>query len=219
MIGRNDPPDCVGAADGESDRGIRVPLRMKSSRQFAVLAVVVGLLLNTACKKKTQPIAINKQAPTLAVPVPEQIPEEPLPAEPEAPTQEATTEQPPVKKPLAKHRSKKPAQPPANQNNPTVATNRPPANPAAEAPPDTAIAADVSSQTLTHQKDTTAQLLEAAEKTLAGLKSLSHDEESIVKQIRSYIGQSHEATKDGDFERAYNLAVKAHLLTDALIKK
>ena len=30
---------------------------------------------------------------------------------------------------------------------------------------------------------------------------------------------SRSATKDGDYERAYNLATKAHLLSDALLKK
>jgi hypothetical protein len=73
---------------------------------------------------------------------------------------------------------------------------------------------------LSQQKQTTSQLLEETEKTLNGLnRTLSHDEEEIVNQIRSYIGQSRNATKDGDFERAYNLATKAHLLSDALVKK
>ena len=73
---------------------------------------------------------------------------------------------------------------------------------------------------LSQQKQTTTQLLDETEKTLNGLnRTLSHDEEEIVNQIRSYVGQSRNATKDGDFERAYNLATKAHLLSDALAKK
>ena len=213
-------PIVSALADGESDRGVRVPLRMKSGRQFAVVAVVAGLLLSTACKKKTQPIAINRQAPTLAIPVPEQIPEEPLPAEPEAPAQEATTEQAPAKKPPAKHRPKKPAQPPAtNQNNPTVATNRLPTNPA-EAAPDMAIAAEVTSQQIIQQRQTTKELLDSTEKDLKELNgTLSHDQEIIRTQILSYVGQSRKADTEGDFERAYNLAKKAHLLADALVKK
>jgi outer membrane biosynthesis protein TonB len=213
-------PIVLALADGENDRGVRVPLRMKAGRQFAVVAVVAGLLLSTACKKKTHPIAINRQAPTLAVPVPEEIPEEPLPAEPEAPSQEPATEQPPAKKPPAKHRPKKPAQPPATtQNNATVATNHPPANPA-EAPTDTAIAADVTSQQVVQQRQMTKELLDSTQKDLDGLNhNLSHDEEIIVTQIKSYVEQSHKATTDRDFERAYNLAVKAHLLADALVKK
>ena len=102
----------------------------------------------------------------------------------------------------------------------TIAAAHPPANPAAAVPPETAIAADVSSAQLSQQKQTTAQLLDETEKTVSGLnRTLSKDDEEIVVQIRSYVAQSRSATKDGDFERAYNLATKAHLLSAALIKK
>ncbi len=95
-----------------------------------------------------------------------------------------------------------------------------PGNPAAETTPDIAIAADVTSAQLMRQKQSTAQLLDETEKTISGLKgSLSHDEEEMLAQIRSYVNQSRKATSDGDFERAYNLATKAHLLSDALVKK
>jgi len=63
-------------------------------------------------------------------------------------------------------------------------------------------------------------LVDATEKTLNGLPhNLSHDDEEMVAQVRSYLAQSRKATSDGDFERAYNLATKAHLLSDALVKK
>jgi len=201
---------------------------MTCARQFAVLIVVLGLLLSVACKKnKPQPTA-KMQAPTLAVSVPDQIPEIAPPPEPPPAQQEATAEEPPPKKAPAKHRgsSKKPATPPAtqppaaNQGNTTVAVNRPPINPATETVVDTAIAADLTSQQLTQQKQTTAELLDSTEKNLKGLnRGLSHDEETMVTQIKSYITQSRKATSDGDFERAYNLAIKAHLLADALVKK
>ena len=196
---------------------------MKFGRQFVVSAVVLGLLLSGACKNKKPQVPVQMQAPTLAVSVPDQIPEVAPPAEPPAPQQEATVEQQPPKKAPPKHRgsSKKPAQPPVStQANTTVAVNRPPANPAPEITTDTAIAADVSSQQLVQQKQTTAQLLDSTEKNLKGLnRSLSHDEQAMVNQINSYVTQSRKATSDGDFERAYNLAVKAHLLADALVKQ
>ena len=101
-----------------------------------------------------------------------------------------------------------------------MAAAHPPANPANEAPPDTAIAADVSSAQLSQQKRTTSQLLQEAEKVISGLnRQLSSEEKGMVTQIQSYIAQSRDATKEGDFERAYNLATKAHLLSDALSKK
>jgi hypothetical protein len=101
-----------------------------------------------------------------------------------------------------------------------MAAAHPPANPATtEAAPDPAIAADMTSAQLTRQKQSTAQLLDETEKSISGLKGLSHDEDEMLAQIRSYVSQSRKATSDGDFERAYNLATKAHLLCDALVKK
>ena len=206
---------------------------MTWERQFAACAVVLGLLLTSACTKKKPQLALNTQAPTLTVPVPEQIPEESLPQEPPPPQQEPPAEEPPKKPPAKRHNPKRQTQPPASNpasnqpNNPpsnppstTVAVNHPPVNPVDAAPPDTAIAADVTSQQLFQQKQTTADLLDSTEKDLKGLnRSLSHDEENMVTQIKSYITQSHKATSDGDFERAYNLATKAHLLAEALLKK
>jgi hypothetical protein len=197
---------------------------MKIGRQFVVTFLVLGLLLSIACKKnKTPQLAPQTQAPTLAVSVPNQIPEYEPPPEQPAPPQEATVEEPPPKKAPPKHHGtlKKPAQPPvSNQANTTVAVNRPPVGPATEVTTDTAIAADVSSQQLVQQKQTTAQLLDATEKDLKSLShSLSHDQQAMVTQINSYITQSRKATSDGNFERAYNLAVKAHLLADALVKQ
>ena len=85
---------------------------------------------------------------------------------------------------------------------------------------DTAIAADVTSQQLFKQKQTTTELLDSTEKNLKGLnRGLNHDEEIMLTQIKSYIAQSRKATTDGDFERAYNLAMKAHLLAEALLKQ
>jgi hypothetical protein len=98
-----------------------------------------------------------------------------------------------------------------------VAAARPPAD---AATPDTAIAPDVSSDQLTRQKQTTVQLLDLTENSLKRLasRSLSSDEQSMVTQIKAYVLQSRKATSDGDYERAYNLAQKAHLLSDALSK-
>jgi hypothetical protein len=50
-------------------------------------------------------------------------------------------------------------------------------------------------------------------------RSLSNDEQAMVAHIRSYMKQSQNATGDGDLERAYNLALKARLLSDELVKK
>jgi outer membrane biosynthesis protein TonB len=198
---------------------------MALRRQFAVSLAAFGLLLGLACEKQKPQLPAKMQAPTLAVSVPDQIPEIEPPPEPPAPRQEATVEEPAPKTAPPKHKNtKKPTQPPpVNQANSTVAVNRPPVNAVVETPttpaPDTAIAADVTGE-LIRQKRTTTELLDSTEKDLKSLnRDLNHDEEAMLTQIRSYIAQSRKATSDGDFERAYNLANKAHLLADALVKK
>ena len=70
-----------------------------------------------------------------------------------------------------------------------------------------------------HQKLNTNQLLEATDYNLKSIsRALNADEQAMLQHIRSYMQQSRDATKDGDTERAYNLALKAHLLSDELIK-
>ena len=194
-------------------------------RQLAASVLVLSLFLSVACKKKKPQLPPQAQAPTISVPVPDEISEAaPPPPEPklEVPARE------PQKPKSQPHHRKKPAQPPASSpdttpangnSNSTVAAAHPLPNPA-EVAPDTAIAADVSSEQVSHQKQTTAELLAATEKNLTSVnRKLSHDEQAMVAQIKTYIAQSHKATSDNDFERAYNLATKARLLSDALVKK
>jgi hypothetical protein len=47
-------------------------------------------------------------------------------------------------------------------------------------------------------------------------RQLSADQQDTVKQIKSYMEQAKGAAKDGDVQRAYNLAVKANLLSAEL---
>ncbi len=206
---------------------------MNRGRQFVVILGGALLLSTVSCAHKKPQLPPQAKAPVepIAVPLPAQIAEETPPEEPSAPEQEEARKVEEPKTQPTKRRKRKAGQtapttqtsannPPAASPNTTIASARPPANPASEPPPDTAIAADVTSAQLTHQKQTTSQLLDATEKTLNGLShNLSHDEQEVVTQIRSYVAQSRKATTDGDFERAYNLATKAHLLSDALAKK
>ena len=53
-------------------------------------------------------------------------------------------------------------------------------------------------------------------KKLSG-RQLSSAEESSVSQIVQFVRQSKDAADDGDLERAYTLALKAHLLSDDLV--
>jgi outer membrane biosynthesis protein TonB len=69
-------------------------------------------------------------------------------------------------------------------------------------------------------KSSTDELLDTTDKNLRNIKrQLSSDEQSMVTQIRDYITQSRQAIKDGDMGRAHNLALKARLLSDELVKQ
>jgi hypothetical protein len=46
---------------------------------------------------------------------------------------------------------------------------------------------------------------------------LNAAQQDLVGKIRSFLSQSRDASKDGDWSRAQNLAQKARLLSDELI--
>ena len=71
-----------------------------------------------------------------------------------------------------------------------------------------------------HNEPTTGQLLDSTENNLRNIKrQLSTDEQNTQAQIKDYVTQARQAIKDGDMVRAHNLAVKAHLLCDELVKQ
>jgi hypothetical protein len=70
-----------------------------------------------------------------------------------------------------------------------------------------------------HQNQTTAQLLQSTEANLKSLtRSLDAEEQATVSQIRNFIAQSRTAIAENDLVRARNLALKAHLLCDELVR-
>lgn len=70
-----------------------------------------------------------------------------------------------------------------------------------------------------HARGDAEQLLRATEQNLASIKrQLSADEQEIVQHVRVYMQQSRAATGNGDTTMARNLAFKAHLLSDDLVR-
>ena len=200
--------------------------------KFVTSLLVLAVLFTAACNKKKPALPPRSMAPTIAVALPDELPENPETPAPEV--VQATVEPPPVKaKPKkAPHTAVKKTTPPASvpvaaapppapaNNTQAVASLRPPHNPSAEVPPDIAIAAAMPSEAITKQKENTAHIVDATENSLKNLsRQLSDEEKAMKSQIQSYLLQSRKATTDGDFERAFNLAKKAQLLADALIKK
>lgn len=72
----------------------------------------------------------------------------------------------------------------------------------------------------THSQTSTDQLLQGAENNLNSItRQLSKEEEAMRTQIKEFITQSRKATTENDPARAHNLAVKARLLSDDLVKQ
>ena len=205
---------------------------MTDPRKFVCWIGCLALLFLVGCQKKKASLPPQKQAPTVAVVLPEELPLAEVPEEAPAPiVKEAPVAAPPTSKPKKPARSaaKKGSPPPAataasppQQAQPsstqTVAALRPPRS--GDAVHETALAAAVPDAQLLHQKEDTARMVDATENALKGInRSLSDEEKSMRSQIQSYLQQSRKATADGDYERAFNLAKKAQLLADALVKK
>ena len=202
----------------------------------------------SGCHKVKPVVLLPQQPPASTHPQPSTDPSQPATATPtetqEQPPatqpndQAAAANAPPGKpgKPKPRHHAgteKKPAPQPASANSngegkpaAEVAKNTPPAKitilegGADSRAGSVQISPGTSHDEAIHNAASTDQLLESTDTNLRNIKrQLSTDEQSIVAQIRDYMTQSHQASKDGDLVRAHNLALKAHLLSDDLAKQ
>ncbi len=194
------------------------------ARTFTTAGLCLALLL-TACEKK--PV---RTTPAVLVPSIEAEPQ-PAPVPRPAPNEDAnsTSETAPAaaprseaQKPKAKPRKPLPKKPaPAPVPTQPAPAEPPKPEPVRPAGPDDSvqITADVPRAAVQSQKQSTEQLLRNSQGRLAVLnRSLSESEQGMLRQARNYIAQSSQALQSGDVERAYNLAVKASLLTNELTK-
>lgn len=198
---------------------------MRLRRTIIILAVASTFVGLSGCKKK-QPNVPPPQA--TAPPIAEQEPEvqapPPTSGEPNRPQPEATKPAAPASeaaeasKPKVKTKGAiaKKSVPKAPQTPPRAVVPEG-SNPQAQGQ----LTAQLSRQEALHDQLNTTQLLQATENNLGVLskRQLSDADQAVVQHIRSYVQQSREATQEGDVERAYNLAFKAHLLSDELVKK
>ncbi len=204
-------------------------LCMDWRRTSGILVIIASVLGVAGCKEKKKPnIPQQAQAPAITMPTttattqpgpppPASIePSRPLPT----PGEVASNSLP--EQPAPKPQPRLPRRTPPKR---TIVENEPEPTPApAQTSPQQQqqgqLTASVSHNDALQQKLDTQHLLDATEANLRGLtRSLSSDEQVTVAHIRSYMLQSKNATTDGDLERAYNLALKAHLLSDELVKK
>jgi outer membrane biosynthesis protein TonB len=207
----------------------------------AVSALCLTALLLSGCTEK-KPAVPPAPVATAAQPPQQQQPSHPAETQPKqegqdtpaakAPEPEA---QPPATQPTVSSTPApaKPAKPKKTVITPTNA-DKPAQETAKVAPPKVVVHDGGTEATTTnlgqltpslshseaaHNQATTEQLVESTEANLRNLKrQLSSNEESAVAQIRDFLAQSRQASKDSDLVRARNLAMKAHLLSDDLAK-
>jgi len=208
-------------------------LGMNWRRISGVLVLVALVLSASGCdfKKKKPNVPQQAQAPTIPTsqssnattqpgpPPPASVePARPLPT----PGEVASNIPPEQTEPKPQHKTPRKATPPKKavvENTPPTPVPAAPQTPTQQ-PQQGQLTASVSHHDALQQRVDTQQLLDATEGNLRSLtRSLSNDEQVMVAHIRSYMQQSKNATGDGDLERAYNLALKARLLSDELVKK
>ncbi len=79
---------------------------------------------------------------------------------------------------------------------------------------------DTTAEKASQQRYTTEQLTSATEENLKKIagRQLSPSQQQMVDQIKDFMEQSKQAIAAGDLERGNNLAMKARLLSDELVK-
>jgi outer membrane biosynthesis protein TonB len=133
----------------------------------------------------------------------------PAPGKQESPDKKAAA-------PSKKHAAKKKRSSPApGQESQTKVVHR-----GGAAEPTTQLAPGITGEQAAQQRQNTNQLLASTDASLQKLsgRQLTKDEQDTVTQIRKFMEQVKTADAAGDLQRAYKLAVKAHLLSDALAK-
>jgi hypothetical protein len=80
------------------------------------------------------------------------------------------------------------------------------------------LSSGVSPQQASRETESTNQLLASSDANLKKIsgRQLSENQQDTAKQIKSYMEQARAAAANGDVQRAYNLAVKANLLSAEL---
>ena len=189
------------------------PLRLNAA------AIVLMLLLSIAlgCQHKKPVLVVPQQPPATAAPSPTPTPK---------PAAQADQPLVPVPTPTPAEQPKTSDKTKPNHGRHAAAKKPPRTVVEAEktAPPPVASMGQISPGPTpgdaTHSQASTDQLLQGAEANLNSItRQLSKEEEAMRTQIREFINQSHNATKENDPARAHNLAVKARLLSDDLVKQ
>jgi hypothetical protein len=160
---------------------------------------------------KPAPPGAEPQSAPSATPAPEAT-DEPQKAKPEATAKKPESA---TKAPGKKRRHRKSA-----ASNSTAAPEKKVIRNGGTADPAVQLAPSMSVEQASSQRQNTTQLLAATDANLKQISShpLNSTQQDSISQIRKYMEQAKAAEQAGDVERAYNLASKALLLSNDLVK-
>jgi outer membrane biosynthesis protein TonB len=205
------------------------PLRLKT----VLLSLASIALVFSGCSQKKPVLVVPRERPIAGAPTPSPTPE--VQQSVVTPTPEATPEPTPAVADQAqvapqkkKHHISKPS--PSVKSNPETGTTqangkKTESTTEAKAVPDPKatpglIAPTISASDAVRDQNAAEQLLQSTETNLnnIGKRQLSSEEQTVVSNIKNFIMQSRQALKDNDPARARNLASKANVLSNDLIK-
>jgi hypothetical protein len=218
---------------------------MKSLAGKTVLLCLCAVLTLTGCNKKKQAtLPPQSQAPTVEAPqepVATTIEKtEPATKEPTTVTPSTTTAEPAPSTAATTTKPKPKPRKPRNNNKPATSAGNGAASPASTTPPANGTPSQTSKVIVqqggeptgtvqisaagpdedVRSRQTIEQLLQSTDTNLRSIsRQLDDNERAMVEQIRTYMAQARTASTDGDLTRANNLALKAHLLSDELVKR
>lgn len=207
--------------------GLRGWRMIRFSGLALVLALVLTLAFAAGCNRnKNRQVPPQATAPIIAVPPTAQAGQHPAPPVETTPPPATSAQTGEIRQSLASHAKPKPQKNSVHKNAQAAAKQTPPVQavqpvqpvlPPAPQKPDVQV--QIAAQAPQGTAQNTEQLLQVAEGNLRKVtRQLSDGEEAMLRQARNYIAQSRSASQEGDLERAYNLAMKASLLSGELAK-
>lgn len=204
------------------------PLRLN----IAILVFGFALMALAGCAHKKPVLVAPQQIPAAAAPEATPTPEaaaqpsdnaqapqdtqaQPTPQD-QAKAETAGTDKSKPKKPSPRKTGDKPVDVAKNGTRKTIVR----ADKTDPNPPAGPIVPGQTSADAAHNQAATDQLLKNAQANLNAInRQLSKEEEGKRSQVLEFISQSQKATNENDPSRAYNLALKARLLSDELVKQ
>jgi hypothetical protein len=202
---------------------------MRLGRNLVLGVMVLILAAGVGCKKRKPQIPAQVTPPKINQPSVPPVASQPLPTpptvtnEPPQPGNTVPSTSTAKKTRIRRKKSVAPVTSATADTTPAPKTGTPGTHKSGSdsTPGDTnvQISAEVPQPAANLRRQQTESLLQAAEWNLKRVnRTLTDGEESMQHQVRNFITQSRLALTDGDVERAYNLATKASLLSQELVK-